>query len=121
MRAQRCDEGADDRGDERCHDGDARALRRQCHRRIARAGEVRPPVAERIRELRRFTAYEFLATTADRPSRGLQGADGARYDITTDNPGTVAAHEARTGDNKIDVVLTYPALTQAQVDALPFP
>ncbi len=55
------------------------------------------------------------------PRADYKGADGTRYDITTDNPGTVAAHEARTGDNKIDVVLTYPALTQAQVDALPFP
>jgi RHS repeat-associated protein len=55
------------------------------------------------------------------PGSDYIGKDGTRYDLTTDNPATVAAHAARTGPNAIDQILTYPALTQAQLDALPFP
>jgi hypothetical protein len=43
---------------------------------------------------------------------------GRNYDVTTDNPATVAEHKARGYPNLL--VLTYPALTDTQVDNLDF-
>jgi RHS repeat-associated protein len=57
-----------------------------------------------------------LVSVRTGPGPDYEGSNGTTFDLTTDNPGTVGAHFARTGANEIDVVLPYPALTDAQLE-----
>jgi hypothetical protein len=50
------------------------------------------------------------------PGADYIGSDLTKYDLTTDNESTIDAHFARRPPNDIDVVLPYPALTDAQLE-----